>query len=155
MKSPQLTFRLAVGIYRLLVGNLEFRKCLHFETLRAFATTVEANDHVGAIERFYAPDASTRENENAPIRGRDVLAEKERKVLASVASVTTTRIGPLLLDGDHAAIRWRFEFTAKDGSVRAMEEVAWQTWRGEQLIEEHFFYDPAMFGKARIASSVG
>jgi len=23
-----------------------------------------------------------------------------------------------------------------------MEEVAWQTWRGEQLIEERFFYDP-------------
>ncbi len=125
------------------------------ETLRAFAATVEANDHVGAIERFYAPDASTRENEKAPIRGRDVLADKERKVLASVARVKTTRIGPLLLDGDHSAIRWRFEFTAKDGSVRAMEEVAWQTWRGEELIEEHFFYDPATLGRARAASAAG
>ncbi|HLZ03523.1 MAG TPA: nuclear transport factor 2 family protein [Bradyrhizobium sp.] len=121
------------------------------ETLRAFAATVEANDHVGAIERFYAPDASTRENENPPISGRDVLAAKERATLARVASVKTTRIGPLLLDGDRSAIRWRFEFTAKDGSVRAMEEVAWQTWRGEQLIEEHFFYDPAMIHKVRTA----
>src|ERR1700760_765376 len=119
------------------------------ETLRAFAATVEANDHVGAIERFYAADACTRENEKAPITGRDVLADKERKVLASVAGVKTTRIGPLLLDGDHSAIRWRFEFTAKDGSVRAMEEVAWQTWRGEELIEEQFFYDPAALSKAR------
>ena len=126
-----------------------------FETLQAFAATVEANDHVGAIERFYAPDAATRENENAPITGRDVLADRERKVLASVASVTTTRIGPLLLDGDHSAIRWRFEFTAKDGSVRAIEEVAWQTWRGEQLIEEQFFYDPATPSKARAASRAG
>jgi hypothetical protein len=47
-----------------------------------------------------------------------------------------------LLEGDHSAIRWRFEFTGKDGKVRAMEEVAWQTWRGEQLIEECFFFDP-------------
>lgn len=123
------------------------------ETLRAFAATVEANDHVGAIERFYAPDASTRENENPPMSGRDVLAAKERATLARVASVKTTRIGPLLLDGDHSAIRWRFEFTAKDGSVRAMEEVAWQTWRGEQLIEEHFFYDPGMMQKVRAASA--
>ena len=123
------------------------------ETLRAFAATVEANDHVGAIERFYAPDASTRENENLPMSGRDVLAAKERATLARVASVKTTRIGPLLLDGDHSAIRWRFEFTAKDGSVRAMEEVAWQTWRGEQLIEEHFFYDPAMIHKVRTAAA--
>jgi hypothetical protein len=23
-----------------------------------------------------------------------------------------------------------------------LEEIAWQTWRGDQLIEERFFYDP-------------
>jgi hypothetical protein len=116
-------------------------------TLQAFSDTVESNDHVGAIEKFYAPDAATRENERPPIVGRDVLAERERRVLASVASVKTTRLGPLLLDGDHSAIRWRFEFTAKDGSKRVIEEVAWQSWRGEKLIEEHFFYDPAMMNK--------
>ena len=62
-------------------------------TLRAFADTVESNDHVGAIRKFYAADASTRENENPPITGRDVLAERERKVLERVASVKTTRLG--------------------------------------------------------------
>jgi hypothetical protein len=109
-------------------------------TLQAFADTVEANDHVGAIVRFYAPDASTRENDNPPLVGRDKLAEKESKVLASVAGVKTTRLGPLLLDGDQSAIRWCFEFTGKD-------EVAWQTWRGEKVIEERFFYDPASIKK--------
>jgi SnoaL-like protein len=117
-------------------------------TLQAFADTVESNDHVGAIEKFYAPEAVTRENDQPPLVGRDALAEKERRVLASVASVKTTRLGPPLLDGDHSAIRWRFEFTAKDGSKRVMEEVAWQTWHGEKLIEEHFFYDPGMMKKA-------
>ena len=111
-------------------------------TLQAFAATVESNDHVGAILKFYAPDAQTRENGAAPRAGRDVLAERERAMLASVASVKTTRLGPLLLDGDHSAICWRFEFTGKDGQIRSMEEVAWQTWRGEQLVEERFFYDP-------------
>jgi hypothetical protein len=125
-------------------------------TLRAFADTVEANDHVGAIRKFYAADASTRENDNPPITGRDVLAERERKVLERVAGVKTTRLGPLLLEGDHSAIRWRFEFTAKDGSTRVMEEVAWQTWRGEELIEERFFYDPAMMANAsRPVSATG
>jgi hypothetical protein len=124
-------------------------------TLRAFADTVEANDHVGAIRKFYAADASTRENDNPPVTGRDVLAERERKVLERVAGVKTTRLGPLLLEGDHSAIRWRFEFTAKDGSTRVMEEVAWQTWRGEELIEEHFFYDPAMMKSSRPAVATG
>jgi ketosteroid isomerase-like protein len=126
-------------------------------TLQAFADTVEANDHVGAIMRFYAPDASTRENDNPPLVGREKLAEKESKVLASVAGVKTTRLGPLLLDGDQSAIRWRFEFTGKDGSTRVMEEVAWQTWRGEQVIEERFFYDPASIKKtgAGVAAAAG
>jgi hypothetical protein len=124
-------------------------------TLQAFADTVEANDHVGAILRFYAPEASTRENDKAPLQGRDKLAEKERNVLARVESVKTTRLGPLLLDGDHSAIRWRFEFTAKDGSTRVIEEVAWQTWRGEELIEEHFYYDPGMIKKTAPTSATG
>jgi hypothetical protein len=76
-------------------------------------------------------------------------------MLERVASVKTTRLGPLLLEGDHAAIRWRFEFTAKDGSTRVAEEVAWQTWRGEELVEEHCFYDPAMMKTSRPASATG
>jgi hypothetical protein len=111
-------------------------------TLQAFAATVEANDHVGAILKFYAPEARTQENDGPFRVGRDALAERERAVLASVAGVKTTRLGPLMLAGDHSAICWRFEFTTKDGKVRAMEEVAWQTWRGEELIEERFFFDP-------------
>jgi hypothetical protein len=112
------------------------------EILQAFADTVESNDHVGAIQKFYAPDAKTQENDGEWRVGREALAAREAAVLASVAGVRTTRLGPLLLDGDRAAICWRFEFTGKDGTVRAMEEVAWQTWRGEQLIEERFFFDP-------------
>jgi hypothetical protein len=112
------------------------------ETLQAFADTVESNDHVGAIQKFYAADAKTRENDGEWRVGRDALAAREAAVLASVAGVKTTRLGPLLLEGDRSAIRWRFEFTSKDGKVRSMEEVAWQTWRGEQLIEERFFFDP-------------
>jgi SnoaL-like protein len=111
--------------------------------VEAFAAAVESNDHVGAIERFYAPDASTRENQNEPRRGRDVLAARERAVLASVAKVETRRLSPIFISGDHSAIHWRFEFTPKDnGAARVMEEIAVQTWRGNELIEERFFYDP-------------
>ena len=27
------------------------------------------------------------------------------------------------------------------------EEIAWQTWRGEKIAEETFFYDPAQRGR--------
>jgi SnoaL-like protein len=112
--------------------------------VKAFAAAVESNDHVGAIERFYAPDASTRENQNEPRRGRDVLAAREAAVLASVAEVKTVRLSPIFIDGDRSAIHWRFEFIPKaNGPARVMEEIALQTWRGNEIIAEHFFYDPA------------
>jgi len=112
--------------------------------VEAFAAAVESNDHVGAIERFYAPDASTRENQNEPRRGREALAAREAAVLASVAKVETKRLSPIFIAGDHSAIHWRFEFTPKgDGPAKIMEEIAVQTWRGNELIAERFFYDPA------------
>lgn len=118
------------------------------ETIEAFAKMVESGDHVGAIERFYAADASTRENMAEPLRGRDALAAKERKVLSSYKSVATYRLSPILMDGDRVMFHWRFEFTPEEGPVRALEEIALQTWRGEELIEERFFYDPRQMAKA-------
>ena len=111
-------------------------------TIEACAKMVESNDHVGAIEKFYAADASTRENMAPPTVGKDVLIAKEAKVLASVKSVKTTRLSPILIEGDTVVFHWRFEFFPENGPVRAMEELALQTWRGEELIEERFFYDP-------------
>jgi hypothetical protein len=113
------------------------------KTVEAFTALVEAGDFVGAIEHFYAPDAATRENNHAPLVGRDVLMAKERGVMASFEKIEASRIGPHLIDGDTVAARWKFTFTSADGTVRVLDEIAWQTWRGNQLIEEHFFYDPA------------
>jgi hypothetical protein len=113
------------------------------ETVEAFIADVLSEDHVGAIERWYAEDASMQENQGEPRVGRSVLMDGEAKTLARVAGVETELVAPPVIDGEQVAIRWRFTFTAKDGGVRALEEVAWQTWRGDKVWRETFFYDPA------------
>jgi hypothetical protein len=35
------------------------------------------------------------------------------------------------------------EFHWLDGSTTRMEELAYQRWEGERIVEEQFFYDPA------------
>jgi SnoaL-like domain len=112
------------------------------QTVEAFAALVEAGDYVGAIEQFYAPDAATRENTAEPVIGRNILMAKERGVMAAFRKIEALRIGPSLIDGDTVAARWKFTFTSADGATRVLEEIAWQTWRDDKLIEEHFFYDP-------------
>lgn len=117
------------------------------EIVEAFAQRLEAGDFVGAILDYYTPDAATYENLAAPVVGRDKLADKERGVLAAFKQVTAVRLGPSLIEGDHVASRWKFSFTNAEGVTRTLEEIAWQTWRGHEIIEERFFYDPKQLGR--------
>lgn len=117
------------------------------EVVEAFAKRLEDGDFIGAIEQFYVPDAATYENDAAPTVGRDKLVAKERGVLAASREVKAVRIGPSLIEGDIVASRWKFSFTNADGVTRTLEEIAWQTWRGNEIIEERFFYDPKQLGR--------
>ena len=63
--------------------------------------------------------------------------------MARARSVTSQCLRPVLVQGDHVAIRWIFTFEWLDGSRMRIEEVAWQRWEGERIAQETFFYDPA------------
>jgi hypothetical protein len=113
------------------------------DAVEAFTAQVLSGDHVGAIRDWYAQDASMQENQGQPRVGRQALMDGEAKMLASVESVQTELLAPPLIDGDTVVIRWRFTFKRKDTAPKALEEVAWQTWKGDKVWRETFFYDPA------------
>jgi hypothetical protein len=113
------------------------------DAVEALAAEIEAGRYVQAIERFYADDASMQENGGAPRVGRQLLMDGEARVMSAFASILARRQGPALIDGDHVASRWHFTFTARDGTVKTMDEIAWQRWTGDKVAEERFFYDPA------------
>jgi ketosteroid isomerase-like protein len=113
------------------------------ETLEKFIARVEENAHVEAIAEFYAENATMRENQNAPRVGREKLLASERAALAKAKSVTSQCVRPVLVAGDIVVIRWIFSFEFLDGRHMRMEELAWQRWEGERVVEEQFFYDPA------------
>ena len=113
------------------------------ETLERFIARVEQNAHAEAIEEFYAEGASMRENQAAPRVGRDVLVANERKVMARARSVKSSCIRPVLVNGDNVVVRWVFEFTWLDGRATRIEEIAYQRWENDRIIEEQFFYDPS------------
>ena len=114
------------------------------QTVDAFIAQVVSGDHVGAIRDWYHDDAWMQENQAPPrAGGRAALMAQEAAMLASAESVETELLGGPLIDGYHVAIRWRFSFVFKDGRTMRQEEIAWQTWRGDKIAEETFFYDPA------------
>jgi SnoaL-like domain len=113
------------------------------DRLEAFIARVEQNAHAEAIEEFYTPGASMRENMAPPRVGRDLLVAHERKVLARAKTVASGCVRPVLAAGDIVVIRWVFDFVWLDGSTTRMEEMAHQRWEGDRIAEETFFYDPA------------
>jgi ketosteroid isomerase-like protein len=113
------------------------------ERLEAFIAAVESGAHATAIENYYTEDATMRENQAEPRRGRATLVAHEQAVLERTESVVSTCVRPVLVNGDHVVIRWVFEFRFKSGKAMRMEELAWQRWAGDRIAEEEFFYDPA------------
>ena len=113
------------------------------EVLARFIAKVESNAHAEAIEEFYAAGASMQENDKPPRVGRDGLAARERKILARMRSVRSKCIRPVFVNGDYVVIRWLFEFESLEGVKTRMDELAYQRWEGDRVVEEKFFYDPA------------
>ena len=106
-----------------------------------FVTAVREGRYVQAIEDFYAEDATMQENTGPARIGRDILVQHEKTILAGLKRMATHHVGPVLVDGDRVVINWVFEMTGFDGSVRRMDELALQTWRGDRIVEEQFYYD--------------
>jgi ketosteroid isomerase-like protein len=112
------------------------------ERVQAFVDAVLAKDFVQSIRDFYAQDATAQENLQPPRVGREALVAHETQALLSMGTVEP-HLTTLLVDGDHVVIGWRFDMTGKDGVTRRLDELSLQTWRGDRIATERFFYDPA------------
>jgi ketosteroid isomerase-like protein len=110
--------------------------------LDEFIAVVESGDHAGAIERYYTEDASMQENAAPPRVGRDALVAHERGVLSQMQHVYSKAMTSTV-EGDRVAIHWIFELTDLAGKIHRIDEVALQEWRGDKIVRERFFYDPA------------
>jgi ketosteroid isomerase-like protein len=104
---------------------------------------VEAGKFVEAIEEFYAPSATMQENQQPPRTGLETLVAGERRVLASWKEVRTLPVESFFVDGNRSVIRWVFEFVGHDGRSFRQDELAYQRWDGDRIVEERFYYDPA------------
>ena len=104
---------------------------------------VEQGKFVEALQEFYAEDASMQENNAPPRVGLAALVAHERGVLAAFKQVRTRPVEGFLVDGDRVVINWVFEFVGQDDRTLRMDELAYQLWRGDKIVRERFYYDPA------------
>ncbi|WP_025741752.1 hypothetical protein [Aquimarina pacifica] len=113
--------------------------------LEKFIHAVETTPHDTVIEKFYTEDASIQENQNTPRIGKKNLITNEQNMLKKATSVTSACVRPFFINNENVIIRWKFRFEWKDNSVSEIEEIAYQTWKGDKIMAEQFFYDPKQF----------
>jgi hypothetical protein len=114
------------------------------ETIESFIALVEANKHIEAVERFYAPNATVQDNQSE-IRGKEKQIENEQNLMLKVKKMSSICIQPYFVKDDYAIIKWQFRFEFKNGTFMEIEEIACQLWNDELIEKEQFFFDPKQF----------
>ena len=112
------------------------------DRVQAFVAMVEANKFVEAIREFYTDDASMQENLGEIRSGLAALVAEEEAALRRVRSITTRPGSTFAIDGDRVVVKWVFDVALRDGKVFTLDELAYQTWRGDRIAQERFYYDP-------------
>ena len=111
-------------------------------TVEAFIAMIERGEFLEALPQFYAEDMTAQENDSPPRVGRAAQVANEEAALKRMRFDTIQALS-YLVDGDRVAINYLFEMTTVNGDHIRMNEIAYQLWRGEQIISERYFYDPA------------
>lgn len=96
-----------------------------------------------ALREFYADDVVMQENVNPPTVGLAANLGREGAFVASIAEVHECRAPSVVLEGDRVVIHWIFEYTGTDGGRYRFDQLSHQTWRGDRIVAERFFYDAA------------
>ena len=115
------------------------------QTVESFVGLVEGGNGIEALNRFYAENASMRENQAQPRIGKAALLAREIAAQASVRHMSARCVRPILIEGDKVVIRWTFDYVDGEGRAIHFEELAYQRWVGNSILEEQFFYDPGQF----------
>ena len=119
------------------------------ERVREFISPVERGEYVRPSRISITRTRPCRRTASRRAPGRQALVEHERKVLAGLKDMRTRRVETFLVDGDRVVINWVFEMTGQDGVTRVMDELALQTWDGDRIATERFYYDPAQIRPPR------
>ena len=102
---------------------------------------VERGKYFEAYGEFYHDDVTMQENSDPPRTGLAEIVSMEQNVMNRFASIEGLTARAVLVDGNRAVIEWIFDATLLSGEKTHLEELALQTWDGDKIRHERFFYE--------------
>ena len=111
------------------------------ERVEAFIAAIERCEFLEVMPEYYAEDATAQENCDPPRVGLAAMMANEKAFLAQ-ARFEGSRAASFAMNGDVVAINWVFDVVIGGHRIH-LDEIAYQTWRGEKIVRERYYYDPA------------
>jgi len=111
------------------------------EKLNTLNGLVLSGKPLEAFEKFYHPEVSMQENEQAPTFGKQANLQRE---IAFFGNVTGFSENAKLLDvafGDNVTmVKWHYDYFHKEWGKKNYTQVSVQHWKDGQIVREQFFY---------------
>lgn len=124
------------------------------EQLNQLIALVLEDKAVEAYRKFYHDDVIIQEANYPPRIGLEASIEHTAQASHLTSKVHEIATPTLLVDGDHSIIEWHAEWTVTGGARIRIEEIALQTWRGDRISHERFFYDPTPLIQAGLSPAL-
>jgi hypothetical protein len=109
------------------------------EHVQAVIDGILAGKILETFDKYYADDVIMSENGVEERVGKAANRAYEEGFVNSVEFHGAT-VGRVVVEGEHAAVEWIFDFTPKGGERVTQKQVAVQTWKGGRIIREDFYH---------------
>lgn len=109
------------------------------DNVQAVIDGILAGKIMETFEKYYSDDVVMTENGKDAREGKPACGQYEQAFVDNVA-FHGAQPGLIIVDGDHAAVEWTFDFTPKGGSRMTQRQVAVQTWKDGKVVREDFYH---------------
>jgi len=94
-----------------------------------------------AFEKFYHPDVVMQENDLPAVIGKDANRKREEDFFGAITEFRAAKvIGLAIGENNTSMVEWHMDYTHKDWGIKNYTQVAVQTWKDGQIINEKFYY---------------
>lgn len=113
------------------------------ENVRAFCELLERGQPLQAIERFYAEEVCVFENRELSRAGRLQCLDHQRQALARLREAPRFKLHRYAVNEatQVAFLEYTLRFVTSSGRPMRIEEVSVQSWNGDHISNERFYYE--------------
>ncbi len=94
-----------------------------------------------AFEKYYHEDVIMQDNEESPTIGKDANREREEEFNGNIIQFYGAEPLNVTAGSNVTMVEWYFKYEHKEWGLRDYKQIAVQTWQGDQIIHERFYYN--------------